>query len=119
MPPFDHGEIPAEIVGRYTFEMPDQEWAIELKADGSYDLMRLPLAFGVSEEHVRGEYGVFGDEMRFGNEVVVTGGTACPGDGVYAWAFDGTTLEMTVVEDDCPTTINRVGQWEAGWTRAD
>jgi hypothetical protein len=116
MPPFDHGEIPAEIVGLYTFEMPNQEWSIELKADGSYDLMRLPLSSG---EHIRGEYGVFGDQMRFGNEVVVTGGAACPGDGVYAWTFDGTTLEMTVMEDDCPSTLNRVGQWEAGWTRAD
>jgi hypothetical protein len=120
MPPFDHGEIPTDLVGRYTFEMPDQEWSIELAADGTYELILLPLAFGVSTDHVRGEYGVFGDQIRFGNEVSVEGsGNTCPSDGVYTWTFDGTTLAMTVVEDDCPSSLNRVGQWEAGWTRAD
>jgi hypothetical protein len=119
MPPFDHGDIPAEIVGRYLFEVFDKQMVIDLEADGTYVLMRGPLAFGTGTIEVRGEYGVFEDEMRFGNEVAVSG-TACPpGDGVYTWSLDGPTLQLTAVDEPCPTSINRAAEWEAGWTRAD
>ncbi len=67
MPPFDHGEIPAEIVGRYTFEVFDKDSVIDLKSDGTYELGAGPIAFGVFTVQITGEYGVFGDEMRFGN----------------------------------------------------
>jgi hypothetical protein len=119
MPPFDHGEIPAEIVGRYTFEVINKQSVIDLEADGTYVLMEGPLVFDTGTIQVRGEYGVFGDEMRFGNEVAVYGNACPPGDGVYKWSLDGAVLTFTVVEEPCPTTINRTAEWESGWTRAD
>ncbi len=119
LPPFDHGEIPAEIVGRYNFEVFDKQSVIDLEADGTYVLMRGPLVFDTGTIEVRGEYGVFGDEMRFGNEVAVYGRACPPGDGVYRWSLDGAVLNLTVVEEPCPTDINRTAEWESGWTRAD
>ena len=55
-PPFDHGQIPDEIVGMYTFTVFDKDSAIELLADGTY-VMYGPLAFGQRPETLHGEYG--------------------------------------------------------------
>ena len=77
--PFDHGEIPDEIVGSYSFEVFDKPSLIDLEPDGTYVLMS-PGAFGGENTvEVTGEYGIFGDEMRFGNEVAANG-QACRGD---------------------------------------
>jgi len=119
MPLFDHGEIPAEIVGRYAFEVFDKESLIDLESDGTYVLMKGQLAFGVAQVEVTGDYGVFGDQMRFGNEVAVNGNACTNGDGVYTWSLDGETLTLTVVDDPCPSSINRTAEWESGWTRVD
>ena len=118
-PPFDHGEIPAEIVGRYAFTVFDKDSEIELLADGSY-VMYGAYAFGQRPETLHGEYGVFDDTMRFGNEVALSSAArACIGDGLYEWEFDGETLSMTLVEDACALDINRQAEWQSGWTRVD
>jgi hypothetical protein len=117
--PFDHGEIPAEIVGSYTFTVFDKNSAIDLEADGTYVLWG-PMAFGQRQVHVTGEYGVFGDRMRFGNEIAASSlGRACTGDGEYRWSFDGETLLFTLLEDECALDINRQAEWQSGWTRVD
>lgn len=116
--PFDHGEIPDEIVGSYSFEVFDKPSLIDLEPDGTYVLMS-PGAFGGENTvEVTGEYGIFGDEMRFGNEVAANG-QACRGDGVYRWSLDGGTLTLTLVEDECSAAINRMAEWQSGWTRID
>ena len=116
--PFDHGEIPDEIVGSYSFEVFDKPSLIDLEPDGTYVLMT-PGAFGGENTvEVTGEYGVFGDEMRFGNEVAAHG-RACLGDGVYTWSLDEGTLTLTLVEDECSAAINRMAEWQSGWTRID
>ena len=118
-PPFDHGQIPAEIVGNYEFTVFDKHSEIELLADGTY-IIWLPERFGVRPVGVRGEYGVFGDTMRFGNEISEDSASrACTGDGVYTWSLDGETLSLTLVEDACLVTINRQAEWQSGWTRMD
>ena len=118
-PPFDHGEIPAEILGLYTFTVFDKESQIELLSDGTY-VMSSAMAFGQRPETLHGEYGVFDDTMRFGNEVAMSSmARACVGDGVYRWSFDGETLSMTLVEDECALDINRQAEWQSGWTRVD
>lgn len=121
LPPFDHGEIPAEIPGRYYFEVFDKESVIDLEADGTYVLMEAtriccPMGTGAGAVQVRGEYGVFGDEMRFGNEVAVNGRACTTGDGTYTWSLNEGMLTLTVVEDPCPSTINRIAEWESGWS---
>ncbi len=115
--PFDHGEIPDEIVGSYSFEVFDKPSLIDLEPDGTYVLMT-PGGFGQNTIEVTGEYGVFGDEMRFGNEVAANG-MACQGDGVYTWSLDGAMLTLTLVEDECAPDINRMAEWQSGWTRID
>ena len=113
----DHGEIPDEIVGSYSFEVFDKPSLIDLEPDGTYVLMT-PGGFGQNTVEVTGEYGVFGDEMRFGNEVAANG-QACLGDGVYTWSLEGATLTFTLVEDECSAAINRMAEWQSGWTRID
>ena len=113
MPPFDHGEIPAEIVGRYNFEVFDKQSVIDLEADGTYVLMRGPLVFDTGTIEVRGEYGVFGDEMRFGNEVAVYGRACPPATGLHM-VVGRSRAHLTVVEEPCPTDINRTAEWESG-----
>lgn len=118
-PPMDHGQIPPEIVGSYTFTVFDKDSEVELLADGTY-VMYMPEAFGQKPVGVRGEYGVFGDTMRFGNEIAESSqARACTGEGEYTWTFDGETLQLTLVEDECLVTINRQAEWQSGWTRAD
>ena len=119
LPPFDHGDIPAEIVGRYSFELPAMHGVVDLKADGTYVLMQGPLVYDTGTVLVQGEYGVFGDQIRFGNEVSVYGNACPPGDGLYTWSLDGEMLTLAVVDDPCSTAIDRVEGWEAGWTRID
>jgi hypothetical protein len=116
MPPFDHGDIPAEIVGRYYFEVFGKQSVIDLEADGTYTLMKGPLVFDQGVVQVTGEYGVFGDQMRFGNEVAVHGAACTTGDGIYTWSLENGVLTLTVVEDPCPLTINRIAEWESGWS---
>jgi hypothetical protein len=78
------------------------------------------MAFGQRQVHVTGEYGVFGDRMRFGNEITVAAASrACVGDGEYRWSFDGETLTFTLIEDACALDINRQAEWQSGWTRVD
>jgi len=118
-PPFDHGQIPAEIIGTYAFTVFDKESQIELLSDGTYALHGAG-AFGVGPVLVRGEYGVFDDTMKFGNEITLSStARACVGDGAYGWSFDGETLSLTLVEDECAVDINRQAEWQSGWTRVD
>jgi hypothetical protein len=117
--PFDHGEIPAELVGRYAFQAFDhylQDRWVDLNADGTFALIDGPLVYGQGTTIVTGQYGVFGDQIRFGNEVSVTG-VPCGRDGLYQWSLDGTTLTMTVIEDPC--TLGRPADWQAGWTKEE
>ena len=118
-PAFDHGQIPDEIVGMYTFTVFGKDSAVELLADGTY-VMYGALAFGQRPRILRGEYGVFDDTMRFGNEVAESSmARACIGDGTYKWSFDGETLSMTLIEDACALDINRQAEWQSGWDRVD
>jgi hypothetical protein len=117
-PPFDHGQIPAEIVGDYSFTVYGKPSLITLESDGTYVLSD-PISFGFRPAGIEGEYGVFGDRMRFGNEYVAGSGRACVGDGEYEWSFDGERLSLTLIEDECALDINRQAEWQSGWTRVD
>jgi hypothetical protein len=118
-PPLDHGQIPPEVVGNYAFTVFDKDSEIELLADGTY-IMWLPERFGIRPVGVRGEYGVFGDTMRFGNEIAEDSSVrACIGEGTYTWSLEGKTLNLTLVEDECSVAINRQAEWQSGWVRQD
>ena len=64
---------------------------------------------------LHGEYGVFDDTMRFGNEVAVSSmASGRAWRGGYEWSFDGETLSMTLIEDACAPDINRQAEWQSG-----
>lgn len=119
--PFDHGDIPPELVGRYSMLVVDhyeQDRYVDLNADGTFSYLDGPLAFGqpVGGVLVTGQYGVFENEIVFGSEVADIG-LACLGDGRYTWVLDGEKLTMVVVDDSC--TVGRVEDWQVGWTKMD
>jgi len=119
--PFDHGDIPAELVGRWQFEAFDhylQDRWVDLAADGTFVYLNGPLVYGNGQPIVTGQYGVFGDEIRFGAEVAAQG-SPCPRDvvGSYSWTLEGDLLTMVVIDDLC--TLGRVTDWESGWTKVE
>lgn len=117
--PFDHGDIPAELVGRYhlvAFDHYEQDRYVDLNSDGTFTYHDGPLNYGspVGGEIVTGQYGVFGNEIVFGAEVAGIG-LPCAGDGRYTWVLEGEKLTMVVVDDAC--TVGRVPDWQAGWEK--
>jgi hypothetical protein len=119
--PFDHGDIPSELVGRYSMLVVDhyeQDRYVDLNADGTFSYLDGPLAYGqpVGGVLVTGQFGVFGNEIVFGSEVADIG-LACLGDGRYTWVLEGEQLTMVVVDDSC--TVGRVDDWQVGWTKMD
>jgi hypothetical protein len=119
--PFDHGDIPAELVGRWQFEAFDhylQDRWVDLAADGTYVYLNGPLVYGNGQPIVTGQYGVFGDEIRFGEEVAAQG-SPCPRNvvGSYTWTLEGDLLTMVVIDDIC--TLGRVTDWQNGWTKVE
>ena len=73
-------------------EEPDK--LIEFMDDGTVTLSQIFGNFPI--EAIRGKYEVSG------NQIIFKGGADCAGkDGTYAWSFDGKTLKLNLVSDDC------------------
>ena len=83
------GDFPT---GSYTY----QDWSWELKADGSY----------VSRDRQGGgEKGIF---TVTGNQISLKGDYCGDITGIYAWAYDGTALTFSAVDDKCTDRLDTV-----------
>jgi hypothetical protein len=110
--PFDHGSIPPELVGTWSFHAFGEAWKAELTADGAFSLYGPDGTFDVG-----GSYGIFGDEAVFRDEIRGTGTLCVPAEGRYRWELTGDHLGFTVIEDQC--TVGRIEQWTSGWQKVE
>lgn len=107
--PFDHGEIPPELVGTWAFEVFDKPARIELTADGRFSMRYTSVPGAVS-----GSFGIFGDESIWRDE---SGDVCHPAEARYGWELEGDVLTLTPLDDRC--TSGRIAEWSSGWTRTN
>ena len=106
----DHGNIPPELVGTWSFTAFGESWTAKLTADGKYSLYPSDGQLDIS-----GSYGISGSEAVFRDEIAGNGVLCVPAEARYQWELKGDRLVFTVIEDKCP--IGRIEQWTAGWQR--
>lgn len=106
----DHGEIPPELVGIWSFTAFGESWKAELTADGAFSLYGPDGTFDVG-----GSYSIFGNEAVFRDEKRGTGTLCFPAEGRYRWKLNGDRLMFTMIEDKCK--VGRIEQWTAGWQK--
>ena len=107
---FNHGTIPPELIGTWSFTAFGESWKAELTADGIFSLYEPDGHFDVG-----GSYGIFGSEAVFRDEKRGTGTLCFPAEGRYKWELTGNRLMFTVIEDKCK--VGRIEQWTAGWQK--
>jgi hypothetical protein len=109
---FNHGNIPSELIGTWSFNAFAESWTAELTADGAFYLYGPDGQFDVG-----GSYGIFGNEAVFRDEKRGTGTLCFPAEGRYHWELTGDHLMFTVIEDKC--VVGRIEQWTAGWQKLE
>lgn len=106
----DHGTIPTELVGTWSFMAFGQSWTAELTADGTYFLYPPN-----GQLDIGGSFGISGSEAVFRDEIRGIGMLCVPAEGRYHWELMDDRLMFTVIDDKC--TVGRIEQWTAGWQK--
>ena len=106
----DHGVIPPELVGTWSFMAFGDPWTAVLTADGTYSLYPPD-----GQLDIGGSFGISGNEAVFRDEIRGQGQLCVPAEARYHWELVGDRLMFTVIEDKC--MVGRIEQWTAGWQR--
>ena len=108
---FNHGNIPSELIGTWSFNAFAKSWTAELTADG---------AFSLYGQMVNSMSAVRMGSLETRPSSVMK--NAAPGRSVFllralSLGVAGDRLMFTVIEDKC--VVGKIEQWTAGWQKLE